>query len=43
MSVFYSHSTKNNHSYETYLQISNKLNNIIDVSINPKKLFKIIR
>lgn len=34
MSVFYSHSTKNNQSYETYLKISEKLKDtIIDVSI----------
>jgi hypothetical protein len=42
MSVFYSHSTKNNQSYETYLKISNKLNNIIDVDNNPKNFSRLL-
>jgi predicted ATP-grasp superfamily ATP-dependent carboligase len=42
MSVFYSHSTKNNQSYETYLKISYKLNNIIDVGQNPKNFSRLL-
>jgi hypothetical protein len=42
MSVFYSHSTKNNQSYETYFKISNKLNNIIDVDQNPKNFSRLL-
>ena len=43
MSVFYSHSTKNNQSYETYLKISEKLKDtIIDVSINPNNYSRLL-
>jgi len=43
MSVFYSHSTKNNQSYETYLKISEKIKyTIIDVSINPNNYSRVL-
>jgi len=43
MSIFYSHSTKNNQSYETFLKISEKLkDNIIDVDNNPKNSSRLL-
>jgi predicted nucleotide-binding protein len=43
MSVFYSHSTKNNQSYETFLKINEKLkDNIIDVDNNPKNFSRLL-
>jgi hypothetical protein len=43
MSAFYSHSTKNNQSYETFLKISEKLKDIIiDVSINPNNYSRLL-